>query len=260
MNRDYKREYIEEDVERISELTKIGVFSYIKSSGTSFVATSLAKYLADIRKKPVAFLELKHDASNETLLYHALGMEQRFASREFISFYSEIKNRKYIKRLKNIDSGINWVLRTPLDRDLGIWLTVVEEARLLHNVCGDWVVCDLGSQYYQESMDEMDIIICVIDPMPSILLASKHHLRKLQIEDLGGRHLCWVINKYNKGVNSKLLKRFLKIKNPVTIPLIPGEWFYIAQYRCRIPFEQDEIKIETLSSIEELVKHHILFT
>jgi len=260
MDRDYKREYVEEDIERISELTKIGVFSFIKSAGSSFVATSIAKYLADLRKKPVAFLELKHDASNESLLYEALGMGQRFASREFISFYSEIKNRKYVKTKKNIDSGINWAMRTPIDRELGIWLTAVEEARLLHNIYGDWVVCDLGSQYYQESMDEMDIIIGVIDPMPSNLLSSKNHLRKLQHAELGGRHLCWVINKYNNGVNSKLLKRFLKMKNPVIIPLIPEEWFYVAQYRCRIPFDQDEIKKQTIASIEELVNHHILFT
>jgi len=260
MDRDYKREYIEEDLERISELTKIGVFSFIKSSGTSFVATSLAKYLADIRKKSVAFLELKHDASNEDLLYHALGMDQRFSSREFISFYSEIKKRKYIRKIKNVDSGINWAIRTPLDRELGIWLTAVEETRLIHNICGDWVVCDLGSQFYQESMDEMDIVIGVIDPMPSNLLSSKNSLRKLQFEEMGGRHLCWVINKYNKGVNSKLLKRFLKMKNPVTIPLIPEERFYVAQYQCRIPFEQDDIKREAVASIEELVNHHILFT
>jgi hypothetical protein len=260
MNRNYKREYIEDDTERISELTKIGVFSFIKSSGTSFIATSLAKYLADLRKNPVAFIDLKHDSGNESLLYHALGMDQRFASRKFISFYSEIKNRKYIRQLNNLDSGINWVLYTPLDRDLGVKLTTVEEARLLNNVYGDWIVCDLGSQYYQESMDEMDILIGVIDPKPSMLLSSKNYFRKLQLQELGGRHLCWIINKYNKGVNTNLLKRHLKIKNPIAIPLIQEEWFYISEYRCRIPFDQDEIKKQTRLPIEELVNHHILFT
>lgn len=260
MDREYKRAYIEEDIERIAELTKIGVFSFIKTSGTSFMATSIAKYLADQSKKSVAYVELKHDADDEGLLYEALGMDQRFASREFISFYSEIRERKYIKKIKNIEAGINWAIRMPKDRALGVILTPVEEARLLHNICGDWVVCDFGSRYYDESMEEMDIIIGVIDPMPASLLASKNLLQQFRIEELGGRQLLWVINKYNPGINHKLLKRFLRIKNPVTIPLIPAEWFYIAQYQCRIPFEQEEIKKETYSAIEELVNHHILFT
>lgn len=260
MNREYKREYKEEDIERIFELTKIGVFSFIKTSGTSFVATSLAKYLADQRKQSVAYIELKHAESNESLLYDALGMEQRFASRDFISFYTEIKEKKYIKKLKNMDSGINWALRSPKDRELRIMLTPLEETRLLHNINGDYVVCDLGNQYYQESMDEMDIIIGVIDPMPSNLLASKVQFQNFRMQELGGRRLLWIINKYNDGVNRKLLKSFLKIKNPVMIPLIPAEWFYVAQYQCRLPFEQPEIKNETFLPIEELVNHHILFT
>lgn len=260
MNREYKREYIEEDNERISELTKIGVFSFIKTSGTSFVATSLAKYLADQKTKPVAYIELKPDDSNEPLLYEALGMDQRFASRNFISFFEEIKARKYIKRLKNQEAGINWALRTPKDRELGISLTQLEETRLLNNICGDWVICDLGSRYSQESLEEMDVLIGVIDPMPAKLLASKKELHKFIIEDLGGRSLLWIINKYNLGVNNKLLKRFLRCKNPIMIPMIPEEWFYVAQYRCRIPFEQNEIKKEALLSIEEIVNRHILFT
>jgi CO dehydrogenase nickel-insertion accessory protein CooC1 len=260
MNREYKREYKEEDIERVSELTKIGVFSFIKTSGTSFVATSLAKYMADQKTKSVAYVELKHDDSCESLLYEALGMGQRFASRDFISFFEEIKARKYIKKRNNQEAGINWALRTPKDRDLGISLTQLEETRLLNNICGDWVVCDLGSRYSQESMEEMDILIGVIDPMPAKLLASKNELQKLLIEDLGGRRLLWVINKYNLGVNNKLLKRFLRLKNPIMVPLIPEEWFYVAQYHCRIPFEQTEIKKAALLSIEELVNRHIPFT
>jgi len=260
MNREYKREYTNEDVERTSELTKIGVFSFIKTSGTSFVATSLAKYLSDKEKKSVAFVDLKHDENNEPLLYDALGMGQRFASRQFISFFTEVKDKKYIKRIRNLEAGINWAIRTPTDREHDISLTPLEEIRLLNNICGDWIVCDFGSHYYQQSMDEMDVIIGVINPMPSNLLASKQHIQKMRMEDLGGRHSLWVINKYNHGVNSKLLKRFLRLKNLVTIPLIPEEWFYVAQYHCRIPFEQDEIKKETQLPIGEIVNHHILFT
>lgn len=260
MDREYKREYIEEEAQNPTEIIKIGVFSFVKSSGASFIATSLAKYLSEQRKEPVAFVELKHDARNESLLYEALGMAQRFANREFISFFAAIKEKKHIKRMKNIDSGINWAIRTPKDRERQISLTPMEEIRLLHNVRGNWVVCDLGSLYYEESMAEMDIIIGVIDPLPSNLIASKTNFQKIRLDEQAGRRLCWVINKYNPGINRKLLKRILKIKNPITMPLIPSEWFYVAQYHCRIPFEQYEIKKETLLSIEELVNRHILFT
>lgn len=260
MNRVFKREYIEEDLQRITETTKIGVFSFTKSAGSTFVATSLAQCLAEQKKKAVAFVELGKYSRNEPLLYDAIGMEQRFNSREFNSFFLEVKEHKYIKNLKNSDAGINWAVRTPKDREQDILLTPLEEARILNNICGDWIICDLGSRFNRESMEDMDVLIGVIDPLPSKLLATQASYLQMRAEEFGGRRLIWVINKYNSGVNNKLLRRSLKLKNPITLPLIPEEWFYVAQYHCRLPFEQAEIKKIARSPIEELVKHHILFT
>lgn len=260
MDREFKREYLEDELPWVAEVTKIGIFSFTKGSGTTFVATSLAKYIASEMKKPVAFIELTHNGSHEPLLYEALGMDQRFSSRTFISFFAEIQDHKYIKRLKNTDAGINWAIRTPKDRENQVCLTSLEEIRLLNNICGDFIVCDLGSEFYAESMEEMDALVGVIDPLPSKLMAAKKLFHQIRLEELGGRRIFWVVNKNNHGVNNRLLKRFLKLKNPITIPLIPEEWFYVAQYHCRLPFEQSEIKKETRMQIEELVNHHILFT
>jgi len=260
MNRQFKREYNEEDLQPVTERTKVGVFSIARSSGTTYFATSLAKYLAEQKKKPVTFIELGHCADDAPLLYDSIGIAHRFASRGFISFFKEVKHRTYIKPMRNLDGGINWVLRTPEDRTREGDLTPLEEIRLLNNVFGEWVICDLGSRLSQETMDEMDLLIGIIDPLPSKLLTSTQSYLTLRSEEFGGRPLIWVINKYNSGINRKLLTRFLKLKDPITIPIINGEWFYVAEYHCRLPYEQDEIKNETIISIEELVKRHILFT
>lgn len=260
MNRQFMREYTEEDMQPITERTKIGIFSFTKSAGTTYVSTSLAKYLAEQKRRPVTFVELSHYAEDATLLYDAIGIAHRFDLRKFISFFSEVKKRKYIKQMKNLDGGINWVIRTPGDWTREGDLTPLEEVRLLNNVFGDWIICDLGSRISQEIMEEMDLLIGIIDPFPSRLLTSKKCFFKLRSEELGGRPLLWVINKYNTGINKKLLHRFLKLKDPITIPLIKGEWFYVAEYHCRLPYEQVEIRNETIVSLEQLVKRHILFT
>jgi hypothetical protein len=260
MNRQFKREYNEEDLQPVTERTKVGVFSLVRSSGTTYFATSLAKYLAEQKRRPVTFIEMGHCSDNAPLLYDSMGIVHRFGTREFIHFFKEVRNRKYIKQLKNLDGGINWVLRTPDDWTREGDLTLLEEVRLLNNVFGEWIICDLGSLVSAETMDEMDLLIGMIDPLPAKLLSSKQSYQTLRSEELGGRQLLWVINKYNAGINKKLLAKFLKLKDPVTIPLMKEEWFYVAEYHCKLPYEQVEIKNETSISIEELVKRHILFT
>jgi len=260
MDRRFKREYTEEDLERVAELNKIGVFSFAHSSGTTFIATSLAKYLADHKKKAVAFIELKQDNLDCQLLYEAIGMDKRFLSREFISFFARLQAGLNIKSVKNMDAGINWAVRTPNDRANDRILTPLQEARLIHNICADWIVCDLGCHFHKESFEEMDMLICVIDPMPAKLLSSKTRLQQLSGAGIDNKHLVFLLNKNNQGINNKLLKAFLKLSNPIKVPLIPEEWFYVAQYHCKLPFEQDEIKKQALPIIEELVNHHILFT
>jgi len=255
-----KREEDSIKYDAIIERNKIGVFSLGRGAGATFIATSLAKKLAERQKRIVAFVELGRAEPSMSLTYHALGINHRFAYKPFISFHEELRKGNHIKKISNIDAGINWVLRTPSDLDLNINLTVLEELRLINNVKGEWIICDFGSNYSSETLDEMDLLFGVIDPLPSKLLSNKETYRNLRQHELSGRKLIWIVNRQNTGIGKKSLRQFLKEKNFMSFPLMPEEWFYSAQYHCQLPLEQPDIKRNIAQQIEELVNHHILFT
>jgi len=260
LKRNFKREFEEEDVLQITEKIKIGVTSIGRGSGATFISTSLAKTLAGQKKKAVAFAELRRGSGRGFLTYDSLGMDRRFLSGDFLSFYSFVKERRYIRGCRNMDGGINWALMTPEENAEKLALSPLEEARLINNIYGDIVICDMGDDICRSRLDEMDIIICVVDPMPSKLIGSRRIYQKLKEEELKGRGLIWVVNKYNGGVNRKHFKDYVRIKDPVVIPLMRPEYFYSAEYNCRLPCEQKEIKEKIRRPMEEIAQKHILIT
>jgi len=193
----------------------------------------------------------------DSLIYDSIGIEKRFSNREFASFYTLVKKRKYIRGIKNMDAGVNWALMTSYESKTGSALTALEEARLINNIYGDVIICDMGSEIKISRLDEMDKIICVVDPMPSRLVGSRTVYQKLKEEEHKGKEIIWIINKANGGINKKCFREYMKIKKPITIPLIRPEHFYTAEYNCRIPFEQREIKSKVRPQFEEIVKHII---
>ena len=193
----------------------------------------------------------------DSLIYESIGAEKRFSNREFAPFYTLVKKRKYIRGIKNMDAGVNWALMTSYESKTGYALTALEEARLINNIYGDVIICDMGSEIKISRLDEMDKIICVVDPMPSRLIGSRTVYQKLKEEEHKGKEIIWIINKANGGINKKCFREYIKIKKPITIPLIRPEYFYTAEYNCRIPFEQREIKNKVRNQFEEIVKHII---
>ena len=193
----------------------------------------------------------------DSLIYDSIGIGKRFSNREFAPFYTLVKKRKYIRGIKNMDAGVNWALMTSYESKTGSALTALEEARLINNIYGDVIICDMGSEIKISRLDEMDKIICVVDPMPSRLIGSRVVYQNLKEEEHKGKEIIWIINKANGGINKKCFREYIKIKKPITIPLIRPEHFYTAEYNCRIPFEQREIKSKVRPQFEEIVKHII---
>ena len=365
MNRNFKREFEDDQVLQVNERLKVGVLGIGKGAGATFVATSVARLLGMQKEKAVAFVELRElinetaivsverptnsearirkqnmhariekqlreakqgpydrdswdnkedreakefqqiqwgqdvpealearqtmeiqrareitelgeirersyngaavmrDSLNvaplmrDSLIYESIGAEKRFSNREFAPFYTLVKKRKYIRGIKNMDAGVNWALMTSYESKTGYALTALEEARLINNIYGDVIICDMGSEIKISRLDEMDKIICVVDPMPSRLIGSRTVYQKLKEEEHKGKEIIWIINKANGGINKKCFREYIKIKKPITIPLIRPEYFYTAEYNCRIPFEQREIKNKVRTQFEEIVKHII---
>ena len=260
MNRNFIREFDDDDPGQITEKLKIGVVSLGRGAGATFFSTCLAKYLANQKRRAVSFIDLNQPVPSMSLIYHAIGIDQRFISRSFFSFYNAVKNGTFIKQHKNMDAGINWALMTPTDREQDVVLNQLETSRLINNIYGDWIVCDFGCTLNDDSLNEMDLLFAIIDPLPSKLLSGKKSFQQYRQAELMGHKIIWIINRYNSGVSRKLMKQYLKLKNYFVIPMVREDWIYASEYSCKLPFEHNEIKKTLEPLLEEIVNRHILFT
>jgi len=257
MNRILLREKIEEEPFEVAEKQKIGVTGMSRGAGTSFAAITLAKALSLDKTKRVTYLEIcGANFSNKPLIYDVLGMDKRFEGREFIRFYEEIKQGREIRRRRNLDERINWALMAPEDLKKAVKLAPLEIVRLVSNISGDIIVCDIGDcDQKEEFLKDMDAILFVIDPMPSMLLAGFSSLQDAKRLEYRGKNVVWVLNKMNAGVNKRELQDFIKVKNTIQFPYIEPEKRYAAEYNCKIPYELREIKAQLLEPMKKICQH-----
>jgi hypothetical protein len=239
---------------QILERCKIGILGVTDDAGISFVAVSLAKALADYGLVP-AVVELGKGA-----LYESIGIERRFLGREFYSYFKALHDEEKIRGKTNFDEGINWVLRTP--KDAHIALSPHKMLRLISNIAGEVIICDLSGVKIQddaedlmtELLKEMDALIAVIDPMPSRMIRGYPHYHL--IRRLPGK-VIYVINKYNRGINNREMNGFLKVRNPVIIPFVAPEALYEAEYNCSLAYSNSVVKKIIKEPIRELLKRVI---
>ena len=85
MDRIIEREERHLEAVQVEEKIKIGVMGIGRGAGCTFVSTALAYMLAGETKKRVGFVQL--DGRYDCDIYDALGMDKRFAGREFVDFY-----------------------------------------------------------------------------------------------------------------------------------------------------------------------------
>ena len=92
-----------------------------------------------------------------------------------------------------------------------------------------------------ESLWEADLVICVVDPLPSRIRSGMQQLEALRDNRVRfGRRfspllnlptsLLWVLNKDTPQARHRELERSLNIKFDFAVPLLPPEIFYKAEY------------------------------
>ena len=92
-----------------------------------------------------------------------------------------------------------------------------------------------------ESLWEADVVICVVDPLPSRIRSGLQQLEALRDNQIrfGKRFspllnlplpVLWVLNKDNPQVGHRELEGCLNIKFDFAVPLLPPEIFYKAEY------------------------------
>lgn len=315
MNRVFGRKGIEKTVigADIKERIKVGVVGCGSCAGATFVATALALLAARTSDRRTAFVQADGSPQGlssyrnenvfsalpqrisvrpyvqKTNIYDALGMDRRFAGREFTDFFDLLARGENIKGVLNMDENINWALRIPqnsqrygaavtayekhsvcAERSLAEAHTEAEsrhllQSRLVNNIAGDFVICDFGSgscAYCKNPLYyDTDMLVCVLDPLPSKLLASSALIEEIKLTEAKGYRVQWILNKDNSGINRRELRDFLGsgiLARAKSIPLLAEKLFYCAEYNCEIPFARKEIREKTEDVFKEVLKNALL--
>ncbi|MBR6014742.1 MAG: hypothetical protein IK059_01535, partial [Firmicutes bacterium] len=189
----------------------IGVVGLSAGAGSTLVATSLAHLLSRDRGRSVAFVEAaeyaRAGAEPRGCLYDAMGMDKRFAMREYRDIFKIAEGRGSIRQVLNIDDRINWAAPAP---EFEVSLPAVEKRqvdvifKVINGIAGDTIICDIGSELSELQLQRlllaMDTVICVIDPAPSALLAGEERLKLIKQWEQRGGKCVYLVNKMSAGV------------------------------------------------------------
>jgi len=238
---------------------KIAFAGVAAGVGSTTLCFAAAEYLASLNAscragaKPgrryisrnVTLLELDLKPENPAgKSYDKIGIDRRFAGRDYISLYRLAAEGRPLHGLMNIDGGICWALRVPGEPLPTPDPTVLH--RLVNNVTGDIILCDIsatgimdasgplkGREALAALLADFDHIVCVIDPLPSRLLASVPAAEVCRAVAAAGVPITYIFNKLNAGVNFREVTRFTGVKDFLPFPAIPAEAVYSAEYACR---------------------------
>lgn len=251
----------EEGLIGFKEKLKIGILGISTGAGASFMTMSLAKALSNMKRGMVTVVEL-----GGASIYDSMGMDKRFAGRNFFCFYDAVEKGESIKGKSNMDEGINWVLRVPGEKNSEYNLAY--KLRIINNAVGDFILCDFsGEPIFMEGakkedgenwkalkllLDDMDHLIIIVDPMPSKMMSGYKILQRLRANDI---HLpvTYVINKNNAGVNKKEMTEFLRIRRFTSVPYVDPEGVYQAEYTCKSPYSVEDVQKKISEPLEQII-------
>ena len=249
------REGIFSDASKI----KIGVLGISPGAGATFVASRIAYELAQ-QSQGVCFVEA---GDAERLAIHSLAMSRVFDKERFNDYFASWEDGLSAGARRNIFENINWVLRSPYEEKSRINPENEDRLRREKNLTHAELFCRKNPRkrtqitcipYEQipgryliidspqpEMLNEMDLLVCVADPLPSALIAREELTRGIRENRIRTRSgfapamnnptpCLWVLNKDNPKVRHRELEKFMKIKFDFVIPMIEPSEFYRAEY------------------------------
>lgn len=240
VNQQQERDYPETERAEGSSL-RIGVLPGSRGDGATLIALGLAQYISRRRikeKDRVSYLEFRGSLPGPTV-FDWTGMEKRFVGRGFHDFFGMAESNQPFRNLLNLDEGINWILPLPGSpqpkRDL--------IGKLLRRSPGNILLCDFSNvPHIREHLADMDVLILVVDPSPSGLLASLPVLSELRKMEESGMPVIRVVNRWNEGIEKREVLRFLQDREPVQVPVIPYEYICRSQFGCMLPLQDSAIR------------------
>ncbi len=227
---------------------KIGVFGAFPGAGVSLIAGSLAYFAADpgpekgddgrgIQAATASPANRPYNPSVAELgtpyFYRALSFEKREGLYNFMSYTDALEKRSRLSDLENLNQRINWLIKKPDESPDPPEASKLY--RFISRAPGDPVIFDCSGIFGEAALDlaaEMDVRIFVLDPMPTKLLAAYSYISGFLLEDPGA---IVTVNKMNSGVPASELKLLLGRRRFITIPYIPAEIRYRAEFSSVLP-------------------------
>lgn len=293
MNRIVTRKEYEEETAAPGSL-RIGVCGLSRGAGATFISEALAYAFALEKRKRVTFLDcagylMKCGVwpASSGFVYDSLGMEKRFAIRGFKDVFEMLEQGKSIRKVQNTDEKINWLLPIPGagcgsgmkaagGAGYGSCEKAVSRIRKAYQNCpGEIIICDFGSFFGEafatcaggaaqglsgralaedDMLRDMDIVVAVIDPLPSALLQGERQLEYLKALKKDGTEVEFVLNKVNAGVGLHEVKSFLKLDPAGIIRAAAISEIYAAEFNCCLPAEFKSIRDEILQDIRGIAR------
>jgi hypothetical protein len=100
----------------------------------------------------------------------------------------------------------------------------------------------LSADALADVLADMHRIVCVVDPLPSKLLAGGRVLEQSRSAEHAGIPVRYALNKMNAGVNLREVKRFVSLNEPIEIPAVKLQAVYAAEYACRSLADDPDIR------------------
>lgn len=259
MNRLFIREDRGESASTIGnpiDKLNIAVTGLGQNVGTTFVASSLAFYFAE-KGNSLTFTQCLTPSRCNGLLYDAAAMDQRFRNREFVDFYRLIKEEKPTKGRQNLESGINWRIPTPWDCENNIDLDPEQRGRLIQGARGQICLFDLAAHRdWDKFLLDMDLVLVIIDPLPSKLIRHSGRFKQLKQMELSGAAVRWIVNRANPGINRRQVSGYLKTNELIFIEEFPIEIIYGDEFFCKFHWQNKDIRCK-LMDIFTKVSHDL---
>jgi hypothetical protein len=244
------------------EKIRIGLVGLSAGAGVSLLAFSMARHMANLKKQTPAVLELSDgDEGVSGWNYDAIGVDRRFADREYASYYKHVTEYRGVVGLSNMDEGVNWALRIPSELDFTPDLQ--QMTSLIGNVAGDVILCDFSARLgfgladedarlacLKKLLRDMTQILFVVDPAPSKLLGGHKRLSMIKELEVASHNVLYVINKFGRGVNKRELYAYLRPRQKAVIGLIDPEELCEAEYNCKNPYQMPAVKRAATPAIE----------
>ena len=211
---------------------RIAVVGISRGAGATFAATTLAFLLQKsnfgekgrMAKIPVTYIQMRQPQHGESMIYYEAGLDQRFGKKGFTD-----TDRS---RQLHLHKGINWSVWRHCCSDDEFHGT--QFCPYPEKLPGEWVIADSPPL---DTLGRFDLTLAVIDPLPASVYAGAETYEILRDLETSGLPVLWVVNRDNREVNHGGMKRFLKLGEYISLPLLDGGLIYRAQNTCCLPAE-----------------------